>query len=661
MRNTRASENRIRTKRSICFKIMTMTTAIVIVVMLICTAVLKYSMQSLTESILLDVLQPMVRQSAKAVESNIHLLADRMMILATDSRLDGTGEISAGKTEALESIYNTYEFYGIGLYGMDGEGIVMKGEAYDSLAGEAWFRLLQETDNLTIADPVVKEGYVGIPMGMPVKTEEETTAYLVGIYKYDILSDVLGSIHIGQSGIAVIINEEGKIVAHPETDVVRAELNIYDLDTSPSAAQIFDRMISREIGSAEGVVNGQEAYVAFCPVRGTHWSIAVEVPKKDYMQQTNNAVRDTMVGTAGALVVALLFIGIVTTVISRQLKGAIVRMNGLADGDLKSPVEVRKSGDEVEILSGSLKVTIESMNRYIMEIRRVLDQISNGNLNVSAEGEYKGDFAVVRDSLMQIIDSLNKVMKHINRTARQLMVTADNVGSQSEEMHQAAVSQTGAMDVLNAEVDVIKQNLAEVTENTRKTKERADGIAMQIAGGNCKMQELQNAMTEIDKNAGDIEKISKLMEEIAKQTNILALNASVEAARAGEAGKGFAVVAQEVRNLAEQSGSAAKNTVTMIETAIGLIRQAVKLTAETSESLEEISKSSDAVTEIAGCLSQTVNIQENSLLEITGRIEDMSEITKQNEQCAERAAEASIELKAESEKLNRLLDSFQFH
>ena len=41
MRNTRASENRIRTKRSICFKIMTMTTAIVIVVMLICTAVLK--------------------------------------------------------------------------------------------------------------------------------------------------------------------------------------------------------------------------------------------------------------------------------------------------------------------------------------------------------------------------------------------------------------------------------------------------------------------------------------------------------------------------------------------------------------------------------------------------------------------------------------------
>ena len=56
-----------------------------------------------------------------------------------------------------------------------------------------------------------------------------------------------------------------------------------------------------------------------------------------------------------------------------------------------------------------------------------------------------------------------------------------------------------------------------------------------------------------------------------------------------------------------------------------------------------------------------MNIQENSLLEITGRIEDMSEITKQNEQCAERAAEASVELKAESEKLNRLLDSFQFH
>lgn len=315
----------------------------------------------------------------------------------------------------------------------------------------------------------------------------------------------------------------------------------------------------------------------------------------------------------------------------------------------------------MEILSASLKATIESMNRYITEIRRVLESISEGNLNVETQGEYQGDFVVVKESLLHITVSLNRMMKQISGTARQLAITAQNMGSQSEELHQAAASQTSVMDGLNAEVESIKENLADVTENMRETRGRAAGIAAQIADGSRKMKELQDAMGAIDQNAADISKISKLMEEIAKQTNILALNASVEAARAGEFGKGFAVVALEVRTLAEQSGDAAKNTVEMIEKAIGLIQQGVRLTAETSQALEEISRSSDAVTEIADRLSETVDIQGNSLLEITGRIGDMSVITQQNLQCAGRTADASAELRVESEKLNQLLGRFRFH
>lgn len=657
MEKTTGKSNKMRTRRSIRFKIMTATTVIVIGVMLVCTAIMRYSMQNLTESILLDVLQPMAGQSAKAVESNIHLMADRMMSLASDSGLANAQSQAA----VLENARNTYEFYGIGLYDKNGRAVRKDGAIYDDLGTAEWFTLLQETDNLTIADPVVTEEYVGIPMGMPVKTDGNTTGYLVGVYKYDMLSDVLGAIHIGQSGMALIINEEGKIVGHPLESVVREEANIYDLDTTASARQIFDRMVTRETGSAEGVVNGQESYVAFCPVRGTRWSFAVEVPKTDYMESTNIALMNTMVGTFVALIAALIAIWMITTVISSQLKKAIVRMNGLAEGDLKTQVEVKRSGDEVEILSASLKTTIESVNGYLMEIRRVLDNISRGNLNVSADGDYRGDFVVVKQSLTQIIESLNQMMKQINHTAHNLMDTAQSMGSQSEELHQAVMNQTEAMTGLNSEVKNIKDNLGDVTENTRETRERASEIAEQIADGSRKMQELKEAMEAIDRNAEDITKISKLIEGISQQTNILALNASVEAARAGEAGKGFAVVAEEVRHLAGQSSEAAKSTVDMIETASALIKQGVKLTAETSRSLEEISKGSDAVTEIAHRLSETVDIQETSLQEITERIEDISAITQQNLQCAENTADASVELEMESEKLKELLEKFRFH
>lgn len=46
-----------------------------------------FSMRSLTNTLLLDNLQPLARKSAYAIETNLHLLADRMMGIAKDSRL----------------------------------------------------------------------------------------------------------------------------------------------------------------------------------------------------------------------------------------------------------------------------------------------------------------------------------------------------------------------------------------------------------------------------------------------------------------------------------------------------------------------------------------------------------------------------------------------
>ncbi len=461
--------------------------------------------------------------------------------------------------------------------------------------------------------------------------------------------------------MALIINEKGNIVGHPEEEIVRQKLNVYELDKNDSAHQIFDRMITRETGYGEGLFNGQEAYVAFCPIRGTRWSFAVEVPKTDYMDSTNTAVWNTMIGTFSALIAALIIIWFVMTVISGQLKRAITRMNGLSKGDLSSPIEVKNSGDEVEYLSRSLKTTIENINGYLNEIKRVLDNISNGNLNISADGNYQGDFVVVKETLTHIIVSLNQIMKQINHTAYQLAETAQNMGTQSEELHQTVTSQTMLMDGLNGEVETVKANLKEVTENTRETRQRAEEIAEEIENGDEKMNELKSAMEAISKNAEDIDKISKLIEGIAKQTNILALNAAVEASRAGEHGKGFAVVAEEIRVLAEQSEEAAKNTVTMIETSSSLIAEGVDLTSRTSEALEKISRSSEDVTQITRRLSETMDVQEASLYKITGKIEDMSHITERNLHCAENTADASEELKHEASNLKKLLEKFKFH
>ncbi len=64
-------------KRSLNGRILKNTTLNILLLVVISCIVMAFSMQSLANKILLDSLQPMARQSAKTVEANIHMLADR--------------------------------------------------------------------------------------------------------------------------------------------------------------------------------------------------------------------------------------------------------------------------------------------------------------------------------------------------------------------------------------------------------------------------------------------------------------------------------------------------------------------------------------------------------------------------------------------------------
>lgn len=112
-----------KTKRSLNGRILKNTTLNILVLVFICCVIMALAMQSLANNILLDSLQPMVRQSAKTVEANIHLLADRMMTIADDPRMNGANGndtdaelIRKNREEVLIEAAEIYELYTIALY-----------------------------------------------------------------------------------------------------------------------------------------------------------------------------------------------------------------------------------------------------------------------------------------------------------------------------------------------------------------------------------------------------------------------------------------------------------------------------------------------------------------------------------------------------------------
>ena len=650
-----------KTRKSLNGRILRNTTLNILILVTVCCVIMALSMQSLANSILLDSLQPMARQSAKTVEANIRMLAERMMMLAGDSRMnivDIGGNVTEsghdGKTAAdgweavLTEAAEIYEFYTIALYDLNGRLVQGIDGAPESL-DDGFFAMLKETDNLTTYNSTIFQDNLGITMGMPVKENGETAFYLVGVYKYDMLNDVLSSINIGKNGMAYMVNREGIVTGHPDQSKVQAKSTLLQL--SGGNEEAIKSVTTGEIGSTEFDIDGQQMLVAFSPIHGTQWALVIQVPKSDY----NNLINGAMI-VAGICTLVVLFISILVILrmarsISKPVKNVTNRMIGLSDGDLHTEVAHIRSGDELEIMTRTLADTVESVNRYISDIHQVLSGVADGNLQIEPQVQYKGDFTLIRNSLGTILASMNKTISGFRAAAVRLAQMSEELSGQSGQLHQASLEQNQATEVLVDEVTHVKEQLAGVIKSSDQTHTMTGEITRKVQEANMQMDALSNAMNNISSNAQEITSIAIAIDNIAFQTNILALNASVEAARAGSAGRGFAIVAEEVKDLAGKSAKAAQSAVDIVTNTKAVIQEGVELNASTAESLQAIYGVSTEISEISDQLVVAVQGQENALVSMEERIATISSIADRNLQNAVGTSQSSELLAKEAEEL----------
>ena len=457
---TKQSDSRFSRKmrRSLNGRILRNTTLNILILVAVCCVIMALSMQSLANSILLDSLQPMARQSAKTVEANIHMLADRMMMIAGDSRM-GIVEIGEGVTASesdgevekdswtavLEEAAEIYEFHTIALYDLDGRLVQGIDGAPESL-DDSFLALLKETDNLTTYASTIFQDKLGITMGMPVKEDGETASYVVGVYKYDALNDVLSSINIGKNGMAYMVNREGIVTGHPDQSKVKDKSTLLQL--SDGNEEAIKSVTTGETGATEYAIDGQQMLVAFSPIRGTQWALVIQVPKSDYNNLMNGAMIVAGICTLVVLVISILVILRMARSISKPVKNVTTRMVSLSNGDLHTEVINIRSGDELEVMTRTLADTVGSINRYISDIHQVLSGVADGNLQIGPQVEYKGDFTLIKNSLGTILQSMNETIMGFRAAATRLASMAEELSGQSGQLHQASLEQNQATEAL---------------------------------------------------------------------------------------------------------------------------------------------------------------------------------------------------------------------
>ena len=657
------------TKGSLNRRILRNTTLNILILVVICCVIMALSLQSLANSILLDSLQPMARQSAKTVEANIHMLADRMMTIAGDPRmntvttgLDGTEGLrrdpaatAENRRAVLEEAAEIYELYTIALYDLNGrlvQGINGAPETLDS----GFLALLKETDNLTIGSSTLFQGKLGITMGIPVKEDGETALYVMGTYKYDLLNDVISGINLGRTGMAYMVNREGVVTGHPNQSLALSQSSLVQLSGGNEDA--VERVTTGETGAVEFPIDGKKMLVAFSPIRGTQWSLVIQIPKSDYSHFINWAMLISILATLAGLIISVLLILRFARSISHPVQCVTDRMVALSNGDLHTEVPPVGTGDELEVMTQTLDATLASINRYISDIQQVLTHIADGDLRTGPQVDYKGDFVLIRGSLRTIAQSMNETLLGFHSAADRLTAMAEQLNGQSAQLHQASLEQNQSAEELVHEVTHVKEQLADVAESSDQTRSQTEEIIRRIRSANEQMDALSSAMDDISANAQQITKIAKDIEDIAFQTNILSLNASVEAARAGAAGKGFAVVANEVKQLAAKSAEAAQSATEIVNNTKAIIQTGVVLTADTAGSLRAISGVSAQISTISDQLAAAVQGQELALSVMEERIATISAITDRNLQNAGETERSSGSLAKEAEALQSQVQKF---
>ena len=311
------------------------------------------------------------------------------------------------------------------------------------------------------------------------------------------------------------------------------------------------------------------------------------------------------------------------------------------------------------MIKQDMNKTIDFLKRYVNEISTTLEEISKGDFSQEITDEYLGDFVNIKLAINEITTRLSQTMFEIDNSAEQVEVGASQISDGGQALSQGTTEQAGSIQELTATIEEVSRETKRNAQSANEANERTHGVRANADIGNEQMTKMVAAMAEINESSKNISKIIKVIDDIAFQTNILALNAAVEAARAGQHGKGFAVVAEEVRTLAKRSAEAAQETTGLIEGSINKVETGSKIANETAESLMKILKEIEKVTDLVGSIAQASNDQAAEIAQVTQGIEQVSVVVQTNSATAEQSAASSEELSSQAQILKAMIGQFQ--
>ncbi len=464
-------------------------------------------------------------------------------------------------------------------------------------------------------------------------------------------------------------------------DIALEELSKRDITDEEWAildriAQMSERLVPLEeeamAYAAKGDTAKAQSYVFSAEYQNTVSEINVETDKGIRQIQERKSDQISMIGTVQIVIEILFVISFIYVIIriiniikftQKELLDPIekvsVEMGTLVQGDFSSKLDLRQDDSEVGVMVTAIGEMKQNLHDMIEEISETLEQMGSGNYNIDVQKEYVGEFGRIKRSFLKISEKMRETLLTIRDVSGQINRGSEQLACAAEDLAEGSTTQAGQVSDLVTVIEDMSKSMEHNAVEAEESVRVASKAGATLQTGYAKMQELKGAIGEISKCSEQIGTIIGAIEDIASQTNLLSLNAAIEAARAGEAGKGFAVVAEQVKNLAEESGKAARRTTELIGTTIEAVEKGIAIADETAENMDQVMDGAREATERMGEIAKMLVRDVEHMQEVNASITQVSAVVDNNSATSQETAAVSEQQKAQVETMVALMDKFE--